>query len=169
MKAPTAASDQWTCGACGCKTAADKTQCAVCETDRPGAAAKPAAPAQPPVHSTPQAFDWAAAGLKAPTAAADQWTCGACGCKTAADKAQCSVCEADRPAAAAKPARSPHLGWAALPGSSPAPEAAPRVFDWAAAGMKAPVAAGDQWTCGACGCKTAAEKTKCAVCDADRA
>ncbi|KAK0484226.1 hypothetical protein EDD18DRAFT_1429841 [Armillaria luteobubalina] len=79
----------------------------------------------------PKSFDWNAAGVKPPSkAATGEWICGIC-TLTNTDPAmeKCNICGEHRET------------------SKPAP---PAIFNWAAAGMKPPAAAADQWQCPAC-------------------
>ncbi|KAF5355267.1 hypothetical protein D9758_006068 [Tetrapyrgos nigripes] len=114
MKPPTSSSGgTWTCNSCMLQndnSAADK--CKICEApreDKKSAAA--------PV----KAFDWSAAGMKAPGASSGgSWECGSCMLQNddaAADK--CKICEAPRED---KKAAAP----------------APKAFDWSAAGLMKP-------------------------------
>ncbi|KAI0704314.1 hypothetical protein BC835DRAFT_817218 [Cytidiella melzeri] len=95
-----------------------------------------------------EVFDWAAAGLKMPSKPADNWDCSVCGLSnppTAVSK--CQVCEEPKPGASKAPA-------------APA-------FDWAAAGMKQPVATAG-WKCSTCMLDNADSLTKCSVCESPR-
>ncbi|KNE71325.1 hypothetical protein AMAG_20333 [Allomyces macrogynus ATCC 38327] len=83
---------KWMCGECMVPNPSDKNKCISCETDRPGAAPKPAA-ANPFAPPAPAA---AAGGAK--------WTCGECFVPNPADKDMCAACEAARPGMAPKPA-----------------------------------------------------------------
>lgn len=147
MKAPTQQSTggTWTCSQCMLSNPdSAKDQCTICDAPRPGKA-KPA--------PAPAAFNWSAAGMKAPTqATGGTWTCSECMLSNP-DSAttQCTICEAPRPGKAA-----------------PAP--AVKAFDWAAAGMKKPQAASTgSWTCSVCALSNPASATdKCTVCDTPR-
>ncbi|KAI0320861.1 hypothetical protein OF83DRAFT_1238254 [Amylostereum chailletii] len=103
------------------------------------------------VESNPGSFNWAAAGMKAPTKPGEgSWTCGSCMLSNPASAKDCTVCEAPAPAAASAP-----------PVSSG--------FNWAAAGMKAPAkASGGSWTCGTCMLSNSADVKDCTVCEAPR-
>ncbi|KAK0489132.1 hypothetical protein IW261DRAFT_1414534 [Armillaria novae-zelandiae] len=98
----------------------------------------------------PKSFNWNAAGVKPPSkATAGEWTCGTCtltNTDSAAEK--CSICGERR--------------------EKPKSAAAPATFNWAAAGMKPPAAAADQWQCSAC-MLTQDGTDKCAVCESPRA
>jgi hypothetical protein len=154
--------DVWTCDTCMLKNPASvKDKCSVCDAPRPGAAAGAAACA--PATS---GFNWSAAGMKPPTTSASggEWACDTCGLKNPASAAEkCTICDAPKPGGATPtPAAAPTM---------PVPPAAPFVgFNWAAAGMRAPTAAGAaEWTCGTCGLKNPASATeKCTICDASR-
>ncbi|KAK0202790.1 hypothetical protein DFS33DRAFT_930060 [Desarmillaria ectypa] len=105
--------------------------------------------AAPAPTAPPKSFDWNAAGMKPPTkAAAGEWTCGACTLTNrdpAAEK--CQICGERRE----KP-------------KSAAPAA---TFDWAAARMKPPTTAADQWQCSTC-MLTQGGTDKCAICETPR-
>ncbi|KAH0582911.1 hypothetical protein H2248_010812 [Termitomyces sp. 'cryptogamus'] len=93
-------STTWTCSLCMLTNPMSATeQCEHCETKRPGSAAtaivasslvapKPPAPVQQ--------FDWAAAGIKPPTAG-DSWTCSLCGLSNPASATdKCNTCDNPR-------------------------------------------------------------------------
>jgi rubrerythrin len=104
------------------------------------------APSQKPASS----FDWAAAGIRPPSAS-EQWACSTCGLNNPATATEkCTICDAPAPgAAASKPAQ--------------------KGFDWGAAGMK-PTSASGKWTCTTCGLNNPAAVTdKCTICDAPAA
>ncbi|KAF5316005.1 hypothetical protein D9619_006337 [Psilocybe cf. subviscida] len=110
MKAPDT-SDKWTCAVCDVRNAQSATKCVSCESDKPGAAASsssskassastslfgsytptPTPPAAPAV----TAFNWAAAGMKAPDTS-NKWTCTLCGLSNEQKAAQCETCETPR-------------------------------------------------------------------------
>jgi hypothetical protein len=142
---PKAASG-WTCGTCMVPNKTDATQCAACEEPRPGVAkaAPPSAPS--PVTAPTTGFNWAAAGMK--PQAKSGWTCGTCMVSNKEDATQCISCEEPRPGAKAAPA----------PASTG--------FNWAAAGMKPPAAAG--WTCSVCMVPNKADAKKCISCEEDK-
>ncbi|KAK0217715.1 hypothetical protein IW262DRAFT_1088202 [Armillaria fumosa] len=106
--------------------------------------------ATPVPTAPPKSFDWSAAGVKPPSeVATGEWTCGTCtltNTDPAAEK--CSICGERR--------------------EMPKPAAPPATFNWAAAGMKPPAAAADQWQCSAC-MLTQDGTDKCAVCESPRA
>ncbi|KAK0501505.1 hypothetical protein EDD18DRAFT_1347590 [Armillaria luteobubalina] len=98
----------------------------------------------------PKSFDWSAAGVKPPSkAATGEWICGTC-TLTSTDPAaeKCNICGERR--------------------ETSKPAAPPATFNWAAAGMKPPAAAADQWQCPAC-MLTQDGIDKCAVCESPRA
>lgn len=108
-----------------------------------------AAPAA--VSTTTSSFNWGAAGAKKPSESGDQWTCDTCMLKNPATATEkCTICDAPRPGGA--------------------PKAAPKAFDWSAAGMKAqPAAATGSWTCAQCMLQNPeTAKEKCTICDAPR-
>ncbi|GJE91022.1 zf-RanBP domain-containing protein [Phanerochaete sordida] len=103
------------------------------------------------VSSPAPAFNWGVAGAKKPAAAGDEWTCSMCMLKNpSAATEKCTICDAPRPGAA--------------------PKAAPKSFDFAAAGMKAqPASSSSVWTCSTCMLQNPdSAKEKCTVCDAPR-
>ncbi|KAI0272529.1 hypothetical protein BC834DRAFT_351352 [Gloeopeniophorella convolvens] len=95
MKVPTKATGTWTCGVCMVDNDPAKTKCASCEEPRPNAG--PSAPVVQPLLNPPTAptggFNWAAAGMKAPTKAAGTWTCSTCMVPNDAAKTKCVSCE----------------------------------------------------------------------------
>ncbi|PBK99668.1 hypothetical protein ARMGADRAFT_1161288 [Armillaria gallica] len=112
-------------------------------------AATPAVTA--PIPTVPQKpFDWSAAGIKPPSkVATGEWTCGTCTLTNTEPTAEkCSICGERR--------------------EKTKPAAPPATFNWAAAGMKPPAAAADQWQCSAC-MLTQDGTDKCAVCESPRA
>ncbi|KAF8909317.1 hypothetical protein CPB84DRAFT_1958911 [Gymnopilus junonius] len=117
----------------------------------------PSAPAPAPA----KAFDFAAAGLKAPVVAKDSKICSACGLSSPASASQCIVC--DEPLPGSAPAITP------TPVSTAAPPAPPAAgFNWAAAGMKPPSATKGTWKCSECGLDTPEAKIECTVCGAPK-
>ncbi|KAF9006000.1 hypothetical protein BDQ17DRAFT_1352545 [Cyathus striatus] len=86
-KPPAPATDSWTCSVCMIKNPVSKEICAACEA--PG-------PSKP--NPTPTTgFDWAAAGMKAPSApAAGSWTCSVCMISNSISKDICAACESSR-------------------------------------------------------------------------
>ncbi|KAJ3535271.1 hypothetical protein NM688_g7003 [Phlebia brevispora] len=110
-------------------------------------------PAKPVPVSVPSAvgFDWAAAGMKKPTVAGDQWKCSLCSCSNPASAVDCTVCNEPRP-------KAPAASTSSSGG-----------FNWAAAGMKPPEKKADEWKCSDCMCSNPASATeKCTVCEAPR-
>ncbi|KAJ3745348.1 hypothetical protein DFH05DRAFT_1368024, partial [Lentinula detonsa] len=104
----------------------------------------------------PKAFDWTAAGVKAPENTSD-WTCSVCMLSNKDSAKKCAICEADRPGAIAK--------------------AVPPTFDWSAAGMKKPggtdggsdIGGDAEWKCSTCMLNNPASAlTKCNICDTPR-
>ena len=88
-----------------------------------------------------QGFDFAAAGMKAPTPK-KVWTCSNCMVTNSLFASKCVACEA------------------------PAPAPAPQGFDFAAAGMKAPIPKKDVWTCSDCMVTNSLSASKCVACEA---
>ncbi|ODQ54798.1 hypothetical protein SAICODRAFT_69974 [Saitoella complicata NRRL Y-17804] len=86
---------------------------------------------QTQTHQATLSFDWAAAGMKMPQKAVDEWGCDVCLVTNKATADKCISCETPKPAQ--KTAANTHV-------STPS-------FDWAAAGMKMPQKAVDEWGC----------------------
>ncbi|KAF6761558.1 hypothetical protein DFP72DRAFT_1061780 [Ephemerocybe angulata] len=89
LKAPAPSSGKdWTCSTCMLSQPdSAKDKCTVCEAPRPNAA--PAAP--------PATFNWAAAGMKAPSTNGASWTCSTCMCSNPASATEkCEVCDSKR-------------------------------------------------------------------------
>ncbi|KAG2011660.1 hypothetical protein CC2G_011752 [Coprinopsis cinerea AmutBmut pab1-1] len=112
--------------------------------------AGPSKSAPAPAAST--GFNWAAAGLKPPTASGSEWKCSDCMCNNPdSAKEKCTVCEAPRPGAK-KESAAPAAG-----------------FNWTAAGLKPPTTSGSNWKCSDCMCDNPdSAKEKCTVCEAPR-
>ncbi|KAF8603837.1 hypothetical protein BDV93DRAFT_544463 [Ceratobasidium sp. AG-I] len=158
MKPPSSsAGGKWKCGTCECMNEASaSTKCSICEAPKPAASGAPT-PAPAPARAA--SFDWAAAGMKAPsTNSGAQWKCSTCDCMNPASATvKCTVCETLKPA-----------GSASTPVPAPAPAARTASFDWGAAGMQAPTTAG-AWTCGTCGLSNKnASASKCEICESPR-
>ncbi|OBZ74103.1 hypothetical protein A0H81_06017 [Grifola frondosa] len=87
MKQPVKPSgSSWTCSLCGLNNDASAMEkCAVCEAPR----------ADKPKPAT-TGFNWAAAGMKAPTIAAGQWKCSTCMCTNPEGANKCTVCDTPR-------------------------------------------------------------------------
>ncbi|KAG6897202.1 hypothetical protein C0992_003499 [Termitomyces sp. T32_za158] len=111
-------------------------------------------------------FNWAGAGAKPPASSSGTtWTCSLCMLTNPMSATeQCEHCETKRPA-------STVTTQVASTPIAPKPSApVVQQFNWAAAGMKPPVAAGDNWTCALCGLSNPASATdKCNTCDNPRA
>lgn len=77
----------WECDHCRCKNTADaKDKCAICDSPRSKPTAAPAV----------KGFDWAAAGVTAPSTASSTWTCKVCMLSNPETASECTVCEATR-------------------------------------------------------------------------
>lgn len=102
--------------------------------------------------------NWAAAGFVPKAATGGSWTCDQCmlsNPESAKDK--CTICDADRPGAKAKPTS------VAPPPSQPAP-----VNNWAASGFTMAKPTAGTWTCSVCMLSNPASVTdKCTICGAD--
>ncbi|CAL1714767.1 unnamed protein product [Somion occarium] len=90
MKPPAAAPGSWKCSTCMLDNSPSATtKCSHCETDKP-------APAAPAPATT--GFNWAAAGLKPPTADPNVWKCSQCDSSNSQSvKDKCTVCDYPRP------------------------------------------------------------------------
>ncbi|EJD07633.1 uncharacterized protein FOMMEDRAFT_137886 [Fomitiporia mediterranea MF3/22] len=176
LKSSAPSGGDWRCSSCMLQNPVSALEkCTICETPRPGAgnATKPpttsagSSSASAPSSAPVKAFDFAAAGMKAPSApSGGTWECSSCMLKnppTALEK--CTICETPRPGA--KPGAS-----APAPKAMPPPTTTvPKAFDWAAAGMapKSTSGGGDTWTCGTCMLSNPASATeKCTICEAPR-
>jgi hypothetical protein len=99
MKMPLKPADNWDCSVCGLSNPpAATSKCQVCEAPKPGAVSTtptpPAAVPTPP--SAPiSGFNWAAAGMKLPTATAG-WKCSTCMLDNPDSVSKCTVCESPR-------------------------------------------------------------------------
>ncbi|KAG1831221.1 hypothetical protein EV424DRAFT_1372286 [Suillus variegatus] len=74
----------WQCDTCMLSNPdSAKLKCTVCDAARPGATLAPA-------------FDWSAAGIKAPGSSLDTWTCSLCMLKVPTSATKCTVCDTER-------------------------------------------------------------------------
>jgi len=133
-------------------------------------------------------FDWAAAGMKKPTLAADEWKCSVCDAKNKNTDAKCICCEEPNPnkTASDKPKDAPKFTFGGASAASTITFGKPAVssetkstttseskdakpaatgFDWAAAGMKKPTLAADEWKCSVCDAKNKNTDAKCVCCE----
>ncbi|KIM44566.1 hypothetical protein M413DRAFT_442536 [Hebeloma cylindrosporum] len=118
----------------------------------------PAAPAPAPVPPS-KGFDFAAAGMKAPTPKKDTWTCSDCMVTNSLSASKCVACEAPAPQGAPTPSFTP-------PTVAATPPAVPvKGFDFAAAGMKVPTVSKDAWTCSLCAISNEKSLSKCKACE----
>ena len=107
----------------------------------------------------PQAFDFAAAGMKAPTPKKDTWTCSDCMVTNSLSASKCVACEAPSPQGAPTPSTT-------LPAVAPTPPSVPvKGFDFAAAGMKVPTVSEDAWICSLCAISNEKSLSKCKACE----
>ena len=88
MKPPTKAVGSWSCGVCMVNNDASKAKCVSCKEPRPESAPKAAAPTG--------GFNWAAAGVKAPTKAPGTWACKVCMVNNDVTKTKCVSCDEPR-------------------------------------------------------------------------
>jgi len=133
-------------------------------------------------------FDWAAAGMKKPTLAADEWKCSVCDAKNKNTDAKCICCEEPNPnkTASDKPKDAPKFTFGGASAASTITFGKPAAssetkstttseskdtkpastgFDWAAAGMKKPTLAADEWKCSVCDAKNKNTDAKCVCCE----
>lgn len=175
MKRPTRAAGSWTCGTCMVDNDAAKSKCISCEEPRAdsamkGAATAPAAIPERPKPAAPAGgFNWAAAGLKAPTKAPETWTCKVCMVDNDATKTKCVSCEEPRPDSALAPKKDTPLVLTAAAELPPATTMLSGGFNWAAAGLKMPMKAPGTWTCKVCMVDNDTTKMKCVSCEEPRA
>lgn len=108
------------------------------------------------VEQSSSGFNWAAAGMQKPES--NGWSCEVCMVSNTTDATQCISCESSAPTKS---------GAAAETGTkTTTPSAASGgVFNWAAAGMKAPV---QQWSCSVCMTSNPDSAQTCLACEADR-
>jgi hypothetical protein len=106
-----------------------------------------------------QGFDFAAAGMKAPTPKKDMWTCSDCMVTNSLSASKCIACEAPAPQGEPTPSST-------LPAVTPTPPPVPvKGFDFAAAGMKVPTVSKDTWTCSLCAISNEKSLSKCKACE----
>ena len=109
LKAPSAPKDTWNCSLCGLSNPKAAPKCDTCEEPAPvdASAPKPPPVAAPPSFSLPtppvQGFNFAAAGMKAPSTPKDAWSCSLCGLSNPKTAAKCTTCDEPAPAGAATP------------------------------------------------------------------
>ncbi|OUM62803.1 hypothetical protein PIROE2DRAFT_10839, partial [Piromyces sp. E2] len=230
MKKPTLAADEWKCSVCDAKNKNFDDKCVCCEEPNPNkkASYKPKeAPkftfggtsttstitfGKPPASSTESndtkpvsgGFDWAAAGMKKPTLAADEWKCSVCDAKNKNTDDKCVCCEEPNPnkKTSDKPKEAPKFTFGGASTTSTITFGKPNTstetkatttaitfgkpanttetktttksndtkpvsggFDWAAAGMKKPTLAADEWKCSVCDAKNKSTDDKCVCCE----
>ncbi|KAF9531726.1 hypothetical protein CPB83DRAFT_848625 [Crepidotus variabilis] len=122
-------------------------------------------------------FDFAAAGMKAPSANKDTWQCGVCMLSNPLSASKCTTCDEPKSGAASTsstPSNSSSFSGSAskpaatsitLTSSGSAPQPAAQGFNWAAAGMKAPATNPDSWKCDTCGLMSPKGAPQCTTCD----
>ncbi|KAF9563928.1 hypothetical protein CPC08DRAFT_298154 [Agrocybe pediades] len=107
-------------------------------------------------------FDFAAAGMKAPTVSKDSWTCSLCSLSNPNSASKCQTCENPRSGTTSTAASSTKP---AAPPVAPAPVVG---FNWGAAGMKAPTVSSDTWTCSLCSLSNPTSASQCQTCETPR-
>ncbi|PPR00518.1 hypothetical protein CVT26_009904 [Gymnopilus dilepis] len=161
MKAPVAAKDSKTCSSCGLSSPTSAQKCTVCDEPFPGSASAASPPISTPAPPAPPTggFNWAAAGMKPPSAPQGK-TCSSCGLSSPTSAQKCTVCDEPFPGSASG---------ASPPVSAPTPPAPPTGgFNWAAAGIKPPSAPQGTWKCSDCGLNSPEAKVECTVCGAPK-
>lgn len=160
LKLPAKVAGSWVCGTCMVDNDASKSKCVSCEEPRPdsattnGTTAVPAAVSELLKPAVPTGgFNWAAAGIKAPTKAPGTWTCNVCMVDNDAAMVKCVSCEEPRPSSS----------------TAPEPAVSSGGFDWAAAGLKVPTKAAGTWTCKVCMVDNDATRSNCVSCEEPRA
>ncbi len=120
--------------------------------DKERSAASAAGPSSLPVFSfifvgaksaAPGAFNWEAAGMKAPAKVTGSWTCSTCMVSNNAARVKCAACAPSEPV---------------VPTTSGG-------FNWAAAGMKMPTKAPGTWSCKVCMVDNDTAQVKCISCE----
>ncbi|KAF8661285.1 hypothetical protein AX16_001384 [Volvariella volvacea WC 439] len=142
------AGGNWTCSTCMLSNPPTATEkCTICDAPKPGSSL-------PSSSSKSGGFDYAAAGMKTPSAPAEgNWTCSTCMLSNPPSATEkCTICDASKPK------------------SSSSSSSTGGGFNWLAAGMKAPSAPADgKWTCSTCMLSNpATAKDKCTICDTPR-
>ena len=164
LKPPAKAAGSWVCGTCMVDNDASNSKCVSCEEPRPdsamtrGTTAVPATTASelPKPAAPTGGFNWAAAGLKAPTKAPGTWACKVCMVDNDAAESKCVSCEEPRPSDSSS-------------AFAPEPALSSGGFNWAAAGLKVPTKAPGTWTCKVCMVDNDTAKTNCVSCEEPRA
>lgn len=96
MKHPADDKDAWKCGQGGLSNPQEAT----CDEPKQGSALSTPAvvlASENPLATKPKSFDWAAAGVPAPSTNNDTWICGVCGLSSPKSATKCTVCDADAP------------------------------------------------------------------------
>lgn len=162
LKPPAKATGSWVCGTCMLNNDASRSKCVSCEEPRSdsaatmGTTAVPATVSELPKPAAPTGgFNWAAAGLKAPTKAPGSWTCKVCMVDNDSAKTKCVSCEEPKPSDSST--------------FAPQPVISSGGFNWAAAGLKLPTKAPGTWTCKVCMVDNDATETNCVSCEEPRA
>ncbi|KAJ3340441.1 High affinity cAMP-specific 3',5'-cyclic phosphodiesterase 7A [Gonapodya sp. JEL0774] len=110
FKRQTAEQGEWKCPTCGISNKANASQCAACETVKPGMKQPIASSVATTVNSSEVksglvsqpsqpagGFNWTAAGLKAPTSDPGSWKCPTCDISNKSSNTKCASCETDKP------------------------------------------------------------------------
>lgn len=111
----------------------------------------------------PAAFDWSAAGFKPQaTSSKATWMCDSCMLQSPMEEDQCVICKADKPLTGSP---APMTNTATPNPTLPTTNGG--AFNWAAAGMKAPISNGT-WTCNTCMVQSPADADKCVACETSK-
>ena len=165
MKLPSIAKDIWNCSHCGLSSPQNAIKCTICDEPKPGSTKLTPPPSFTvvPVAQPVKPFDWAGAGLKAPTTSTDAWNCGECGLSNPRSETKCTICGEPKGGPTISTPPAPSLSYIAALAAEPVKHS----FNWAGAGLKAPTASKDIWECGECGLSNPISATKCTICGHD--
>jgi len=176
MTQPTGTTGTWNCGLCGLSNPQTATKCTICDAIKPDSNSQPPAASLP---STPtplvQAFNWGAAGLKAPTVSISTWNCSRCGLSSPTTTDKCTICDEPRAPAGSssstssvstppKPLTSSFNVFAA-PSAKPADTPPVKPFNFAAAGLKPPTFEKGTWVCSLCRLSNPETASTCTTCE----
>ena len=116
-------------------------------------------------------FDFAAAGMKAPSNNPGIWICSLCALSNPSSALKCETCDTpaiSTSAAAAVAEASPSAPSLTPPQSGPPAVPVVKAFDFAAAGMKAPTVNSGTWICSLCALTNPMSANQCETCETTR-
>lgn len=101
MKTPSNNPGAWICSLCALSNPSSALKCQICDhpvtsTSSSVVAAAPAPPPAPPAVPAITAFDFGAAGMKAPSVSPGRWICSLCALTNPMSANQCETCETIR-------------------------------------------------------------------------